>query len=191
MVHGHKIEHIFSTRSNEFHLEQLAPVQKFYSLQGVLSYEGLMDRAIETLAEQLDARFVHGANAGKTCDIADWLSYCEWPASDAFFFSLCHHVLSCFGWRVLTTILSRPVAWDVIGAMTWSREMGFMKSGTDVENLIYVNELTMMYLGLVRIFPFAIPAPFFSNAPLTVSQRRSSTSALASRPARSLGLPSS
>ena len=71
------MEHIFSTRSNQFHLEQLMPIQNFYSIQGVLAYENLIDRAMLLLCEQLEARFVNGANAGKTCDIADWISYCE------------------------------------------------------------------------------------------------------------------
>lgn len=71
------MEHIFSTRSNQFHLEQLTPIQKFYSIQGVRAYENPIDRAMLLLCEQLDARFVEGSNAGKTCDIADWISYCE------------------------------------------------------------------------------------------------------------------
>ena len=71
------MEHIFSTRSNTFHLEQLTPIQKFYSTQGVLAYENLIDRAMLLLAEQLETRFVNGLNAGKTCDMADWISYCK------------------------------------------------------------------------------------------------------------------
>ena len=85
LVHGNKMEHIFSTRSNQFHLEQLTPIQKFYSIQGVLAYEHLIDRAMLLLCEQLEARFVNGANAGKSCDMADWISYCEF------------HLLAIFG----------------------------------------------------------------------------------------------
>ena len=77
LVHGHRVEHIFSTRNNQFHLEQLTPIQKLYSNQGVLAYEGLIDRVILLLCEQLETRFVNGANSGNTCDIADWISYCE------------------------------------------------------------------------------------------------------------------
>lgn len=77
LVHGNRMQHIFSTRSNQFHREQLMPIQKFYSNQGVLAYEDLIDRAILLLCEQLETRFVNGTNAGKTCDIADWISYCE------------------------------------------------------------------------------------------------------------------
>lgn len=71
------MEHIFSTRDNQFHLEQLTPIQKFYSIQGVLAYEDLIDRAMLLFCEQLEARFINGDNAGKTCNLADWTSYCK------------------------------------------------------------------------------------------------------------------
>lgn len=41
------------------------------------------------------------------------------------------------------------VAWDLLGEMTWSSEMGFMKTGSDIKNMIHIGELSMMYLGLV------------------------------------------
>jgi hypothetical protein len=36
--------------------------------------------------------------------------------------------------------------------ITWSKEMGFMKTGSDVKNMIHIGELSMKYLGLVIIF---------------------------------------
>jgi hypothetical protein len=65
------MEHIFSTRSNQFYLAQLTPIRKFYSNQDVLAYENLIDRTMLLLCEQLETRFANGANAGKTCDITD------------------------------------------------------------------------------------------------------------------------
>ncbi|KAK3317824.1 cytochrome P450 [Cercophora scortea] len=121
LIHGKKTEHIFSTRSNKFHLEQLTPVQKFYSIQGVLAYEDSIDRALLLLCEQLETRFVNGANAGKTCDIADWISY---------------------------------FAWDLMAEITWSSEMGFMRTGSDVDNMIAINTLSMKYLGLIGQVPW-------------------------------------
>lgn len=35
--------------------------------------------------------------------------------------------------------------------------MGFMKTGSDIKNMIYIGELSMMYLGLVCAFPFPSP----------------------------------
>lgn len=79
LVRGKKIEHIFSTRDNSFHLEQLTPIQRFYSIQGVLAYEDLIDRAMLLFCEQIEDRFINGDNAGKTCNLADWTSYCKHP----------------------------------------------------------------------------------------------------------------
>ena len=138
------MEHIFSTRSNQFHLEQLTPIQKFYSIQGVLHYEKLIDKAMILLCEQLEARFIDGANAGKTCDMADWISFCEFRL---LVFSL-HYGL--FG-RIHTNYNFPLVSWDLLAEMTWSSEMGFMKTGTDIKNMIHIGELSMMYLGGVCI----------------------------------------
>lgn len=78
------MEHIFSTRSNQFHLEQLTPIQKFYSIQGVLAYENLIDRAMLLLCEQLESRFIEGPNGHQAFDMADWISYCKFPRIDAY-----------------------------------------------------------------------------------------------------------
>ena len=44
------------------------------------------------------------------------------------------------------------VSWDLMSQITWSSEMGFMKTGSDIKSMIYIGELSMMYLGLVCIF---------------------------------------
>lgn len=135
------MEHIFSTRDNQFHLEQLTPIQKFYSIQGVLAYEGLIDRAMLHFCEQLENRFINGDNAGKTCNLADWTSYCK-PK----------YPVSCW----VNMCIDRSVAWDLLSEITWSGEMGFMKTGSDIKNMIHIGELSMMYLGLVCPFGFLL-----------------------------------
>lgn len=47
-----------------------------------------------------------------------------------------------------------PVAWDLLSEITRSSEMGFMKTGSDIKNMIHIGELSMMYLGLVCPFGF-------------------------------------
>ena len=37
-----------------------------------------MNDDLRTLCSQLESRFMNGANKGKTCDIADWISYFAW-----------------------------------------------------------------------------------------------------------------
>lgn len=75
---GHIIQNLFSTRSNEYHSRGVRPVQKLYSLQNALQIENIVDDDLRTLCSQLESRFMDGANKGKTCDIADWISYFAW-----------------------------------------------------------------------------------------------------------------
>ncbi|KAH7092538.1 cytochrome P450 [Paraphoma chrysanthemicola] len=75
---GHIIQNIFSTRSNEFHYKAIKPVQKLYNLQNALQLEILMNDDIKTFCGELESRFMDGANKGKTCDIADWISFFAW-----------------------------------------------------------------------------------------------------------------
>ena len=102
------MEHIFSTRSNQFHLEQLTPIQKLYSIQGVLAYEDLIDRTMLLLAEHLEARFINGANAGKTCDMASWISYCK-------FCSLAVHYLPYNGGSIQEAKLNTASFFQFLG----------------------------------------------------------------------------
>jgi len=54
------------------------------------------------------------------------------------------------------------VSWDLMSQITWSSEMGFMKTGSDIKNMIYIGELSMMYLGLVYLFSFFFSSGFAS-----------------------------
>ncbi|KAJ4299641.1 hypothetical protein N0V90_004887 [Kalmusia sp. IMI 367209] len=87
-MQGRKIiQNIFSTRSNEIHSRYIRPIQKLYSFQGAREYEPVIDDNIQVLSEQLEARFIRGVNQGKTCDIADWISYVTWDVLGEMTFS--------------------------------------------------------------------------------------------------------
>ncbi|KAF2202045.1 cytochrome P450 [Delitschia confertaspora ATCC 74209] len=74
----HIIPNLFSTRSNEFHSKTIRPVQKLYAFPNTYQIEHLMDKTIRVLCTQLEERFMEGSNAGKTCDLADWVSFYAW-----------------------------------------------------------------------------------------------------------------
>ncbi|KAF2465305.1 cytochrome P450 [Lindgomyces ingoldianus] len=78
LQNGHIIPNLFSTRSNEFHSSALKPIQKLYSFSSALDLEPLMDDTVRALCSELEKRFITGVNAGKTCDIADWISFFTW-----------------------------------------------------------------------------------------------------------------
>ena len=52
-------------------------MQKLFSAKAALNLEPLMTDTVQVMCEQLEARFMSGVNAGKTCDIAEWISFCK------------------------------------------------------------------------------------------------------------------
>ncbi|KAI5927227.1 cytochrome P450 [Camillea tinctor] len=84
---GHVIQNVFGTRSNAFHGKYMRPIQKLYTMTSILTMESLIDRTIVSLCEQLENRFMSGKNAGKTCDIADWIGFYAWDVVGEITFS--------------------------------------------------------------------------------------------------------
>lgn len=84
---GKVIQNIFGTRSNEFHSRYIRPIQKLYTLQAAKEYEAVMDKTLAGFSHQLETRFMEGTNQGKTCDIADWVSYLTWDILGEMTFS--------------------------------------------------------------------------------------------------------
>ncbi|KAH7347094.1 cytochrome P450 [Pyrenochaeta sp. MPI-SDFR-AT-0127] len=78
LSNGHILQNLFSTRSNEFHARGVKPVQKLYNLQSAMQLEALMNDDVRVFCSELESRYMQGENEGKTCDIADWISYFAW-----------------------------------------------------------------------------------------------------------------
>ena len=68
------IETIFGTRSNEAHKSLIRPIWQFHSNKNILGMETLIDRAIMTLCQQLEERFIDSNS--RACNISDWIGYC-------------------------------------------------------------------------------------------------------------------
>ena len=68
------IETIFSTRSNEAHKSLIRPIRQFHAIENILGMEALIDRAIMTLCQQLEERFIDSNN--RAYNISDWIGYC-------------------------------------------------------------------------------------------------------------------
>ncbi|KAG6353877.1 hypothetical protein INS49_005134 [Diaporthe citri] len=117
---GEYIKNVFGTRSNSLHSRYLKPIQKLYSVNSMLSMEGLVDKTTRSLCEQIENRFVDGKNVQRTCDIADWIEF---------------------------------YAWDVVGEVTFSKDFGFLKGGSDQMQLIETAESIMHYFGVVGQMP--------------------------------------
>lgn len=81
------ISNVFSTLSNEFHSEQLRPIQKFYKMSSLLPTEPLVDQTILSFIQKLDDEFVLGKNAEKTCTMDEWLMFFAWDVIAQLTFS--------------------------------------------------------------------------------------------------------
>lgn len=73
---GHRIQNIFSTRSNEFHKKYVRPIAKIYNLNNILTLEPLADKTTVTCCRRLEEEFVDKKD--KTCDLVQWMEFYAW-----------------------------------------------------------------------------------------------------------------
>lgn len=92
-------------------------------------FEPFVDSTIHNMFTQLNG-FVA---KGKDCDIARWLQYCMTQ-------------ISC---RPLPFLTQYPDAFDVIGELTFSKPLGFLEKGHDVDGIIASLEKMLDYSGKV------------------------------------------
>jgi hypothetical protein len=144
---GHIIQNIFSTRSNEFHSRSLRPVQKLYSLQNALQIEPIMNDNLRLLCSQLESKFMDGTNTGKTCDIADWISFFAWD------------FLGDSTSNLYKTECETNTNFVHLSLVTWSKKIGFMEQGHDVGGMLGTAERVMRYFSVVRTSSFTFTSP--------------------------------
>ena len=73
---GKIIYNLFSETDHEAHARQKRPISKFYSMNGVLPLEPHMNKVINYFCQRLEEMFIDGLNAGKSCNLGQWLLYC-------------------------------------------------------------------------------------------------------------------
>lgn len=79
MIDGKITYHMFSEVDNVEHARLKRPVVRHYSVPSVRAMEPNMDKVIQDFCDHLQKRFV---GPSKTCELGDWLAYCE------FFFKI-------------------------------------------------------------------------------------------------------
>jgi hypothetical protein len=80
VVQGKVSEGIASTTNKKYHGELKKPIASTYSMTNVISYEPKVDETIKYFLDRLDEVFIKGSNAGKPCDIDNWVQYCQYPS---------------------------------------------------------------------------------------------------------------
>jgi hypothetical protein len=76
IVGGKVQEGIASTMNKKYHSELKKPIASTYSMTNVISFEPKVDETIKYFLKRLDEVFISGPNAGKPCDIDNWVQYC-------------------------------------------------------------------------------------------------------------------
>ncbi|KAL2221180.1 putative PDA-like cytochrome P450 monooxygenase [Thermoascus aurantiacus ATCC 26904] len=67
-----------NSTDNAEHARMKRPIAKFYSLNGVLPIEPHIDSNIKRFCQRLEEEYINGPNAGKPCNLGDWLLYYTW-----------------------------------------------------------------------------------------------------------------
>ncbi|KAI5458779.1 cytochrome P450 [Mariannaea sp. PMI_226] len=87
LVNGQIVLNLFSQTDPVKHKLERQPVAKHYSNAAISTVEPHMDKVIDQFCQQLEKRFMDGANAGKVCNIGQWILYYTWDVVGAVTFS--------------------------------------------------------------------------------------------------------
>ena len=71
------IYNLFSQTDNDLHAREKRPISKFYSMNGILPLEPLIDSVVRRLCGELEKRFMDPPKVGKSCNLGDWILYCK------------------------------------------------------------------------------------------------------------------
>lgn len=74
---GKIIYNLFSATDPAAHAREKRPIAKYYSMNGVLPLEPHIDEIIGYMCKRLEDEFIVGPQAGKTCDLGQWLLFCK------------------------------------------------------------------------------------------------------------------
>lgn len=74
---GKPVGSIASTQDKKVHANLKRPVAGIYSMSTAVTFEPGVDDTIKYFLKKLDETFMSGSNAGKSCDIDNWVQYCQ------------------------------------------------------------------------------------------------------------------
>jgi hypothetical protein len=129
---------IFATQDEPLHRMLKRPIAAVYSMSNLVSFEPLVDSTVDVFRHELDRRFVE---TGQTCDLGTWLQY--------FAVSIIPG-RTLFG-EMTTLVLTTSLKFDVIGEITFSKRLGFLEEGRDVEGIMASIWQWFEYVALVGL----------------------------------------
>jgi hypothetical protein len=81
---GGALPAVFNTRDEALHKQIKSPIAPLFSMSNVVPLEIFVNKTLEVMFTQLDARFV---SSGKVFDLADWLQYFAFDVMGTLTFS--------------------------------------------------------------------------------------------------------
>lgn len=149
IVNGRRAASLVAVTDETEHAKAKRLVAHAYSLSTLVEYEGLVDQTVDVFLTTLEDRFTTAASttkdASSTAPVLDLGRYLQ------FF------------------------AFDVIGELTFSRRLGFIESGTDVDSIISAIGANFEYFSVLGQIPWLDEAVLGKN-PLYVKYFRKSVS---------------
>lgn len=76
VVNGKPFTTITSTQDKAEHAKLKRPIAGLYSNTNVLTYQPRVKETIKYFLKRLDEEFMQGKNAGRRCDMDNWIQYC-------------------------------------------------------------------------------------------------------------------
>jgi hypothetical protein len=76
VVNGKPFATMASTQDKSYHAKIKRPIANLYSNTNVLTYQPRVTETIKYFLKRLDEEFMQGQNAGRKCDMDNWVQYC-------------------------------------------------------------------------------------------------------------------
>lgn len=147
---------MFSETDSVKHARLKRPIARYFTVPSVLAMEPHMNKVLDDFCDYLDKRFV---GTGKACVLGDWLSYCEYMMGDFNFFeiqSLCFKFIGTKSFVLIFILICflGVVAWDFLGAVTFSKNFGYMEKGYDFDGTMAIADKSIDYSALCGQLPW-------------------------------------
>ncbi|KAK0631073.1 cytochrome P450 [Bombardia bombarda] len=123
LVDGNIVYNLFSEIDAAKHAQEKKHVAKYYSPNGVASFEPHIDKTIVHFCNELEKRFMNHLNesAKPTINMGEWITF---------------------------------YTWDVVGAITFSKPLGYLSAGHDFDGTLSNAEKAVDYFAWVGTMPF-------------------------------------
>lgn len=121
VANGARLETLFTTTNPVFHGRLRRAVGNAYALSSLLAFEPLVDSTILAFLRELEKRFVHRDGNAGEEGVCDFGTWLQY------------------------------FAFDVLGELTFSKRLGFVDRGEDVDGIIGSVERNLNYFAVVSV----------------------------------------